>query len=226
MDYSRHTPRISLAEASLSEMMAEFQVRESNDEYLGPTSQVSGASITVDVGSHRDLQRTEGYVRLGTDKYDEGRVLAYSRSRDSDLYKDEGEIYQRWLAAQLPAVESVPYTTPNKIRRRPSESSEGCEFDGDGRTECVAATTEPLTEENVVVAHLEELCPKPPECSDRASEGSESNQLKFEGAYLSAATVSEDRGDRDDSNASEHPVNDIEFEDYWHFCRTLPRPAW
>ncbi|GMF43550.1 unnamed protein product [Phytophthora fragariaefolia] len=33
------------------------------------------------------LLRTEGYVRLGSDKYNEWRVLAYSRSRDADLYK-------------------------------------------------------------------------------------------------------------------------------------------
>ncbi|GMF19430.1 unnamed protein product [Phytophthora fragariaefolia] len=79
-----------------------------------------------------ELPRTEGCVRLGSDKYNEWRVLAYSRSRGSDLYKVECKIYQRWLAAQLSAVERVFYTTPTKILRRPSESSEGCESDGDG----------------------------------------------------------------------------------------------
>ncbi|GMF15069.1 unnamed protein product [Phytophthora fragariaefolia] len=71
-----------------------------------------------------DLPRTEGYVRLGSDKYNEWRVLAYSRSRDLDLYKTEGEIYKRWLATQSSAVERVPYTTPTQILRRPSEFSE------------------------------------------------------------------------------------------------------
>ncbi|GMF27753.1 unnamed protein product [Phytophthora fragariaefolia] len=45
------------------------------------------------------------------------------------------------------------------------------------------------------------------------SEGSEA-QLKLEGAYLAAATVSEEWGDRDAPNASEHPGNAMEFEDY------------
>ncbi|GMF42369.1 unnamed protein product [Phytophthora fragariaefolia] len=44
--------------------------------------------------------------------------------------------------------------------------------------------------------------------------GSEVTQLKLGGAYLAAATVSEAWGDRDAPNASEHPGNDIEFEDY------------
>ncbi|GMF18416.1 unnamed protein product [Phytophthora fragariaefolia] len=46
------------------------------------------------------------------------------------------------------------------------------------------------------------------------SAASEEAQLKLEGAYLAAATVSEDWGDRDAVSASEHPGNDIEFEDY------------
>ncbi|GMF16102.1 unnamed protein product [Phytophthora fragariaefolia] len=132
------------------------------------------------------LPRTEGYVRLGSDKYNEWRVLAYSRSRDSNLYKDEGEIYQRWLAAQPSAVERVSYTTPTKILRRPSDSSEG------------------------------ELHPKPTERSDLVSESSESSQLKLEGAYLAAATVSKDWGDHDTLNAPEHLGYDIEFDDYAH----------
>ncbi|GMF15358.1 unnamed protein product [Phytophthora fragariaefolia] len=161
-----------------------------------------------------DLPRTEGYVGLGSDKNDEWLVLAYSRSRDSDLYKDEDEIYQRWLAAQPSAVERVSYTTPTKILRRPSESSVGSASDGGGRTERVTATTEPPTEMETVVAHLEGLDLKPAERSDLVSEGSESNRLKLERAYLAAATVSEDWGDHDASNVSEHPGNDIEFEDY------------
>ncbi|GMF30581.1 unnamed protein product [Phytophthora fragariaefolia] len=137
-----------------------------------------------------DLPRTEGYVRLGSDKYNEWRVLAYSRSRDSDLYKAEGEIYKRWLAAQPSAEERVAYTTPTKILRRPSESSEGSVSDRDDQAKCATATTEPSTEM-----------------------GSEVTQLKLEGAYLAAATVSEDWGGRDAPNASEHPGNDIKFED-------------
>ncbi|GMF47804.1 unnamed protein product [Phytophthora fragariaefolia] len=93
-----------------------------------------------------DLPRTEGYVRLGSDKYNEWRVLAYSRSRDSDLYKVGGEIYQRWLAALPSAVERVPYTTPTKILRRPSESSEGSLSDREDQVECATDTTEPSTE--------------------------------------------------------------------------------
>ncbi|GMF57059.1 unnamed protein product [Phytophthora fragariaefolia] len=80
--------------------------------------------------------------------------------------EDEGEIYQRWLTAQPSAEESESYTTPTKILRRPSESSEGSEFDGDGRTDCATATTEPPTEMESVVAHQEVLHPKPTECSD------------------------------------------------------------
>ncbi|GMF39324.1 unnamed protein product [Phytophthora fragariaefolia] len=146
-----------------------------------------------------DLPRTEGYVRLGSDKYNEWRVLAYSRSRDSDLYKAEGEIDKRWLAAQPSAVERVPYTTPTKIMRRPSESSEESVSDRDDRAECATATTEPSTEM-----------------------GSEVTQLELKGAYLAAATVSEDWGDRDAPNASEHPGNDIEFEDYARELAFLP----
>ncbi|GMF40685.1 unnamed protein product [Phytophthora fragariaefolia] len=146
-----------------------------------------------------DLPRTEGYVRLGRDKYNEWRVLAYSRSRDSDLYKAEGEIYKRWLATQPSAVERVPYTTPTKILRRPSESSDGSVSDRDDQAECATATTEPSTEM-----------------------GSEVTQLKQEGAYLAAGTVSEDWGDRDAPNASEHPGNDIEFEDYAREMAFLP----
>ncbi|GMF49733.1 unnamed protein product [Phytophthora fragariaefolia] len=93
-----------------------------------------------------DLPRPEGYVRLGSDKYNEWRALAYSRSRDSDLYKAEGEIYKRWLATQPSAVERVPYTTPTTILRRPSESSEGSMSDRRDQAECAAATTEPMTE--------------------------------------------------------------------------------
>ncbi|GMF20041.1 unnamed protein product [Phytophthora fragariaefolia] len=67
------------------------------------------------------------------------------------------------------------------------------------QAECAAATTEPLTEM-----------------------GSEVAQLKLEGAYLAAATVSEDWGDRDAPNAAEHPGNAIEFEDYARELAFLP----
>ncbi|GMF34800.1 unnamed protein product [Phytophthora fragariaefolia] len=169
-----------------------------------------------------DLPRTEGFVRLGSDNYIEWRVLACSRSTDPDLNKDEGEIYQRWLAAQPSAVERVSYTTPTKVLRRPSESSEDSASDGVGRTERVTATTEPPTEMDAVVVHLEELDPKPAESSDLVSEGTESNRLKLEEAYLAAATVSEDCGDHDASNVSEHPGNDIEFEVYARELAFLP----
>ncbi|GMF23798.1 unnamed protein product [Phytophthora fragariaefolia] len=138
-----------------------------------------------------------GYVRLGTGKYNEWRVLAYFRSRDSDLYKVEDEIYRRWLAAQPSAVERVPYTTPTEILRRPSESCEGSESDRNDQAECTTATTEPSTEKEAEVVHQEETRPKPTAHSDRVSDGSEVTQLKLEGAYLAAAIVSEDWGDRD-----------------------------
>ncbi|GMF61221.1 unnamed protein product [Phytophthora fragariaefolia] len=58
--------------------------------------------------------------------------------------------------------------------------------------------------------------------SDRVSEGAEVAQLKLEGAYLAAATVSEDWEDRDAPNAAEHPGNAIEFEDYARELAFLP----
>ncbi|GMF56413.1 unnamed protein product [Phytophthora fragariaefolia] len=143
-----------------------------------------------------DLPRTERYGRLGSDKYNEWRVLVYSLSRDSDLYKVEGEIYQRWLAAQPSVVERVPYTTPTKILRRPSESSEGGS-DRDDQAEWATATTEPSTEMGAEVTHQQEARQKPAAHFDRVSEGSEVTQLKLEGAYLAATTVSEDWADRD-----------------------------
>ncbi|GMF47847.1 unnamed protein product [Phytophthora fragariaefolia] len=136
-----------------------------------------------------DLPRTEAYAPLGSDKYNEWRVLAYSRSRDSDLYKAEGEIYKRWLAAQPSAVERVPYKTPTKIMRRPSESSEGSVSDRDDQAECATATPEPSTEMVTDVVHHEEPRPNLTAHPDRVSEGSEVAQLKLEGAYLAAATV-------------------------------------
>ncbi|GMF48443.1 unnamed protein product [Phytophthora fragariaefolia] len=169
-----------------------------------------------------DLPRTEGYVRLGSYKYKEWRVLANSRSRDSDRYKAEGEIYKRWLAAQPSAVERMAYTTPTKILRRTSEPSEGSVSDRDYQAECATATTEPPTEMVAEVVHHEEACPKLTAHSDRVSEGSEVAQLKLEGAYLAAATVSEDWSDRDPPNASEHHGNDIEFEDYARELAFLP----
>ncbi|GMF20893.1 unnamed protein product [Phytophthora fragariaefolia] len=134
----------------------------------------------------------------------------------------EGEIYQRWLAAQPSTVERVPYTTPTKILRRPSESSEGNVSDRDDQAECATATTEPSTEMVADVVHREEARPKLTARYGRVSEGSEVTQLKLEGAYLAAATVSEDWGDRDAPNASEHPGNDIEFEDNARELAFLP----
>ncbi|GMF53813.1 unnamed protein product [Phytophthora fragariaefolia] len=72
------------------------------------------------------------------------------------------------------------------------------------------------------VVHQEEAPPKLTARSDRASEGTEVAQLKLEGDYLAAVTVSEDWGDRDAPNASEHPGNDIEFEDYARELAFLP----
>ncbi|GMF32018.1 unnamed protein product [Phytophthora fragariaefolia] len=136
--------------------------------------------------------------------------------------KVEAELYQRWMAAQPSAVERVSHTTPTKILRRQSQSSERSKSDGDTQVDCATATTEPSTEMGAEVVHQEEARPKPAAHSDRVSEGSEVTQLKLEGAYLAAATVSEDWGDRDVPNASEHPGNDIEFEDYARELAFLP----
>ncbi|GMF34049.1 unnamed protein product [Phytophthora fragariaefolia] len=113
-------------------------------------------------------------------------------------------------------------TTPTKILRRPSESSEGGVSDRDDQAECATATTEPSTEMVAEVLHQEEACPKLTALSDKVSEGSEVAQLKLEGAYLAAATVSEDWGDRDAPNTAEHPGNAIEFEDYARELAFLP----
>ncbi|GMF53917.1 unnamed protein product [Phytophthora fragariaefolia] len=153
-------------------------------------------------------------MRLGSDKYNKWRVLAYSRSRDSDLYKAEGEIYKRWLAAQPSAVGRVPYTTPTKILQRPSESSEGSVSDRDDQAECATATTEPSTEMIAEVVHQVEARPKLTAHSDRVSEGSEVTQLKLEGGYLATATVSEDWGDRD----AQHPGRLYDARLYWTPC--------
>ncbi|GMF26490.1 unnamed protein product [Phytophthora fragariaefolia] len=67
-----------------------------------------------------------------------------------------------------------------------------------------------------------ETRPKLTAHSDRVPEASEVTQLKLEGAYLAVATVSENWGDRDAANASEHPGNDIEFEDYARELAFLP----
>ncbi|GMF47145.1 unnamed protein product [Phytophthora fragariaefolia] len=136
--------------------------------------------------------------------------------------KAEGEIYKRWLATQPSTVERVPYTTPTKILRRPSESSEGSVSDRDDQAECATTTTEPSTEMVAEVEQQEEARPKLTAHSDRVLEGSEVAQLKLEGAYLAAATVSEDWGDRDDPITSEHPGNAIELEDYAHELAFLP----
>ncbi|GMF51097.1 unnamed protein product [Phytophthora fragariaefolia] len=144
-----------------------------SDEHLGPPSHVPGASTSIAVDSQRGPT-------------EDGRV--------------EGEIYQRCLAAQPSAVERVSYTTPIKTLRRPSESSEGSESDGDGQTECATATTEPATVIEAEVAHQGERHPKSAAHSNWVSESSELTQLKLEGAYLTTATVSEGWGDHDASN--------------------------
>ncbi|GMF52916.1 unnamed protein product [Phytophthora fragariaefolia] len=94
--------------------------------------------------------------------------------------------------------------------------------DRDDRVECATATIEPSTEMGAEVTHQEEARPKPMAHFDRVSEGSEMTQPKLEGAYLAAATVSDDWGDRDAVSASEHPGNDIEFEDYARELAFLP----
>ncbi|GMF25408.1 unnamed protein product [Phytophthora fragariaefolia] len=165
----------------------------------GPPSHVPGASTSVAVSSQRRPSDDGGKV--------------------------EGEIYQRLLAAQPATMERVLYTTPTKILRRPSESSEGSESDRDDQAECATATTEPSTEMGAEVTEQEEALPKTAAHSDRVSEGLEVTQLKCEGTYLAAATVSEDWGDRDASKASEHPGNEIEFEDYARELAFLPNAS-
>ncbi|GMF36263.1 unnamed protein product [Phytophthora fragariaefolia] len=103
---------------------------------------------------------------------------------------------------------------PKVVEFRARSPAARCVSDRDDQAECATATTEPSTEMVAEVVHQEEARPKLTAHPDRVSEGSEMTQLKLEGAYLAAATVSEDWGDRDASSASEHPDNDIEFEDY------------
>ncbi|GMF34962.1 unnamed protein product [Phytophthora fragariaefolia] len=141
---------------------------------------------------------------------------------EEDPHVPDGPTKVLTLAAQLSAVERVPYATPTKILRRPSESSEGSVSDRDDQAECATAMTEPSTEMVADVVHQAEARSKLTAHSDRVSEGSEVTQLKLEGAYLAAARVSEDWGDRDASNASERPGNDIEFEDYARELAFLP----
>ncbi|GMF52924.1 unnamed protein product [Phytophthora fragariaefolia] len=99
-------------------------------------------------------------------------------------------------------------------------NTEGSVSDRDDQPECATATTEPSTETVAEVEHQVGARPKLTAHSDRVSEGSEVTQLKLEGAY--PATVSEDWGDRDPPNASEHPGNAIEFEDYVRELAFLP----
>ncbi|GMF44240.1 unnamed protein product [Phytophthora fragariaefolia] len=112
--------------------------------------------------------------------------------------------------------------TLTSIRSKVRSTNDGCASDRDDQAECAAATTEPSTEMVAEVVHQEEACSKLTAHSDRVSEGSEVTQLKLEGAYPAAATVSEDWGDRDVPNASDHPGNDIEFEDYARELAFLP----
>ncbi|KAG6622501.1 uncharacterized protein IUM83_05308 [Phytophthora cinnamomi] len=52
-----------------------------------------------------DLPYDEGYTRLESTKYREWQVAAFEESRDEDLLQREYELYQKWLAAQPPAVD-------------------------------------------------------------------------------------------------------------------------
>ncbi|GMF48452.1 unnamed protein product [Phytophthora fragariaefolia] len=112
----------------------------------------------------------------------------------------------------------VPYTTPTKILRRPSESSEGSVSDRDDQAECATATTDPSTEMIAGVVHQAEALPKLTAHSDRVPKGSEVTQLKLEGASLAAATVSEDWGERDAPNASERLGRLYYAQLYWTTC--------
>ncbi|EGZ24517.1 hypothetical protein PHYSODRAFT_325627 [Phytophthora sojae] len=68
---------------------------------------------------HGELPRETGYARLGSNKYNEWQVLAYSTSRDETLYGRERCLYDQLMAKQPPAVERRIYSTPQKILRRP-----------------------------------------------------------------------------------------------------------
>ncbi|GMF66223.1 unnamed protein product [Phytophthora lilii] len=72
---------------------------------------------------HGELPREPGYVRLNSARYNEWQVLAYANAREKELYKNERELYEQWLATQPPAVERPAYATPKEILRRPSEAS-------------------------------------------------------------------------------------------------------
>ncbi|EGZ13348.1 hypothetical protein PHYSODRAFT_513381, partial [Phytophthora sojae] len=71
--------------------------------------------VWVPIGS---LPKSEGYVRLDSDKYREWQVLAYEAARDKTLLKWEAELYAQWLAAQPSAVDRPEYPTPKGLLRR------------------------------------------------------------------------------------------------------------
>ncbi|EGZ06487.1 hypothetical protein PHYSODRAFT_532013, partial [Phytophthora sojae] len=71
--------------------------------------------VWVPIGS---LPKSEGYVRLDSDKYREWQVLAYEAARDKTLLKWEVEFYAQWLAAQPSAVDRPEYPTPKGLLRR------------------------------------------------------------------------------------------------------------
>ncbi|GMF30387.1 unnamed protein product [Phytophthora fragariaefolia] len=163
--------------------------------------------------SARSSMADTSHEYLGSPSHVPGALTSIAVASPRGPTEDAG-IYKRWLAAQPSAVERVPYTTPTKILRRPSEFAEGSESDRDDQAECATATTEPSTEMGAESTHQAEPIPKLTAHFDRVSEASKETQLKLEGAYLTATIVSEDWGDRDAVSASEHPGNDIEFEDY------------
>ncbi|KAG6623045.1 uncharacterized protein IUM83_12331 [Phytophthora cinnamomi] len=68
-----------------------------------------------------DLPYDEGYTRLESTKYREWQVAAFEESRDEDLLQREYELYQKWLAAQPPAVDRPSYPTPAGIKPRPPD---------------------------------------------------------------------------------------------------------
>ncbi|EGZ16371.1 hypothetical protein PHYSODRAFT_334561, partial [Phytophthora sojae] len=77
--------------------------------------------VWVPIGS---LPKSEGYVRLDSDKYREWQVLIYEAARDKTLLKWEAELYAQWLAAQPSAVDRPEYPTPKGLLRQPPEDSQ------------------------------------------------------------------------------------------------------
>ncbi|OWZ17343.1 hypothetical protein PHMEG_0008725 [Phytophthora megakarya] len=77
------------------------------------------------------LMKMAGYVQVGSPKYEEWQVLAYTGARDETLFQWECELYEKWLASQPSMVDRRPYTMSTSILQRSEESSSESDEDVD-----------------------------------------------------------------------------------------------